>query len=360
MAVSIGSLKYDIIADTAQFQNGIVATRRELTAAKNVFRDTRTPAENLGIEIEGLSRLLKKGAIDQETYNRAVADLKKRAAIAEGGIKGLTAQFKNLSGTMKTAVKGFLAFQATRGILAGVRSELDRIDEAAKTSRKLGLVTDELIALQLAGMADGSVDMAVQRMTRRLAEAAAGTGEAKKAIEELGLSAQDLNLMGPFDAFAALSDAIAGVDNDADQLRLAFKLFDSEGAALVNVLKEGGQAVDEFRTKARDLGMTFTDDVARNVEEANDALPDDHRSHRGTRPGNQAGGGWVCEYGDSRGAWVYVHCLWPVGSGWQVTARDGCGVRTAAKGSASQSGPVAVSGGCRRPTQRRFSKATRR
>ena len=96
--VSIGSLRYDIVADTAQFQKGITASRRELTAAKRVFLDTRTPAENLGIEIEGLNRLLKKGAIDVRTYNRAVGELKRKAKEAAGGVSGLNASMERAAG----------------------------------------------------------------------------------------------------------------------------------------------------------------------------------------------------------------------------------------------------------------------
>ena len=41
------------------------------------------------------------------------------------------------------------------------------------------------------------------------------------------------------------------------RVRLAFKLFESEGVALVNLLRDGSGALDEMRERARDLGIVF-------------------------------------------------------------------------------------------------------
>lgn len=48
------------------------ALRELADAGVAVWEKTRTPAENYAIEIERLNMLLQKGAIDQDTYNRAV------------------------------------------------------------------------------------------------------------------------------------------------------------------------------------------------------------------------------------------------------------------------------------------------
>ena len=66
--VAIGSLRYDVIADTVQFEQGMVATRKELRQAEKAFRASMTPAQKYGFEVQRLSSLLKKGAIDEKTY----------------------------------------------------------------------------------------------------------------------------------------------------------------------------------------------------------------------------------------------------------------------------------------------------
>lgn len=193
------------------------------------------------------------------------------------------------------SMKGMFSVIATAGAsVAGLRSislEMQRIDEIAKTSRKLGLFTEELVGLRLAaaefsGMADRQLDTALQRMTRRLSEAADKTKTAsltmdgsvvqlsgvRKVIDDLGLSAERLNAVGPALAFREIADAIKEVKNPADQLRIAFTLFDSEGASLVNTLTQGSEAIDQMQVKAESLGMTFTDLAANRIEAANDKL----------------------------------------------------------------------------------------
>ena len=57
-------------------------------AARQVFEATRNDAEKYGAEIAKLNDLLAKGAIDQDTYNRAVAQAKETFHQAEDGADG--------------------------------------------------------------------------------------------------------------------------------------------------------------------------------------------------------------------------------------------------------------------------------
>lgn len=51
---------------------GVDALKQAMSEGKAVFAATRTPAEAYKVEVERLNALLQKGAIDQDTYNRAV------------------------------------------------------------------------------------------------------------------------------------------------------------------------------------------------------------------------------------------------------------------------------------------------
>jgi hypothetical protein len=55
-------------------------------------------------------------------------------------------------------------------------------------------------------------------------------------------------------------------------VRLAFKLFDSEGVALVNLLRDGSGALDEMRERARDLGIVLDEHLVRDAERARTEL----------------------------------------------------------------------------------------
>ena len=81
-----------------------------------------------------------------------------------------------------------------------------------------------------------------------------------------------MNQLSPEKQFQVLSDAINKVQNPADRVRLAMKLFDSEGVALVNTMKLGSQGLEEMAAEAEALGLTMSGAQAAGVEKANDAI----------------------------------------------------------------------------------------
>ncbi|APC46524.1 tail length tape-measure protein 1 [Alteromonas phage PB15] len=159
---------------------------------------------------------------------------------------------------------------------AMVRSQMSTIDALAKTADRLGLTTEALAGLQrsaeLSGAGANTLNMALQRMTRRVSEAAQGTGEAQAALRELGLDAQYLSTLSPDEQFRQISDAMAGVAEQGDKVRLAMRLFDSEGVKLVNTLAMGSEALLEQQRVAEKLGTALNRVDAAKVEAANDAI----------------------------------------------------------------------------------------
>ncbi len=162
------------------------------------------------------------------------------------------------------------------GITAGIASASDRIDGIAKTSDKLGIATDKLVgihhAAQLTGNSITQTNTALQRMVRRVAEAAQGTGTAKNALKELGISAQEMNRLAPDQQFERLAGAMGKVGTKADRVRLAMGLFDTDGVGLVNTLALGVDGLRDTATEAEKLGISLSRVDAAKVEMANDAM----------------------------------------------------------------------------------------
>jgi hypothetical protein len=129
-------------------------------------------------------------------------------------------------------------------------------------------------AAKASGVEQQTLDMALQRFTRRAAEAAQGTGEAKDALAQMGIALRDQggNLCSSEDLLGDVADAFARIEDPAERLRLAFKLFDSEGVALVNLLSDGGGALEEMRERARDLGIVVDEHLVRDAERARTEL----------------------------------------------------------------------------------------
>lgn len=192
------------------------------------------------------------------------------------GFGSATRGIKSVAGavlSLKTAIVGAVG---VGGIGLLVASSMRATDSLGKTARKIGATTQALAqmryAADLTGVATATMDMALQRFTRRVAEAANGTGEAKDALRELNLNARKLVQLPLDQQMFQLADAFSEVETDADKVRLAMKLFDSEGVALVNTLGIGKQALMEMAAEADSLGVALTGDAVAGVEDANDAF----------------------------------------------------------------------------------------
>lgn len=194
----------------------------------------------------------------------------------KAGFSGVTSGLKKLSGAvfnMKTALLGAVG---SAGFGALIKSSINAGDELAKTADKLGVTTTALAGLrhaaELTGVSTGTMDMAMQRFTRRAAEAAQGTGEAKGALQELGINAEELVNLPLDQQMSVVAEAMSGVERQSDKVRIAMKLFDSEGVALVNTLGGGAAALEQMTAEAEHLGLTLSRTDTAQMEAANDAL----------------------------------------------------------------------------------------
>ena len=181
---------------------------------------------------------------------------------------------KSLRRALSFAAAGVAVQQLTRRTQQAVKS----LDAIAKTADKIGVTTKTLQELRFAASQTGvetrTMELALQRFVRRTAEAAEGTGEAQDALEKLGIQLRtaDGRLRSADKLLTDTADALANVEDQGERVRLAFKLFDSEGVAFLNTLQKGSAALNAMRQEARDAGIVIREDVIRNAEEMNNKL----------------------------------------------------------------------------------------
>jgi len=183
-----------------------------------------------------------------------------------GGIGMVAGKLAALAGVSMTAAAAFNA----------VKAQFTEIDAIAKTASKLGIASEELVGLRHAAEQSGvgakDMEVALQRMTRRLADAANGSGSTGKALKTLGLDAKALGKLTPDKQIREIADAFTEVESQGEKVRLAFALFDSGGVGLINTLAGGSAGLDAMSQSAKDLGISFTDVEAGQIEMANDAI----------------------------------------------------------------------------------------
>ena len=198
-----------------------------------------------------------------------------KTAKAFSGLKKRFAQMRSLANVAGKAV-GVAFVAAAAGLAAMTLSAMKSIDALAKTADKIGITTEALAGLQFAaeqsGVSTETMNMALQRFTRRVSEAAQGSGEAVNALKELNIDAKSLSDLPLDKQMGVVADAMQGVGTQADRVRLAMKLFDSEGVALVNTLAGGSAGLQAMAKEADLLGIAISRQDAAKIEMANDAL----------------------------------------------------------------------------------------
>ncbi|MCD1588154.1 DUF4214 domain-containing protein [Halomonas sp. IOP_14] len=182
--------------------------------------------------------------------------------------QGLTV-LKRAAAPLAGAIAGMFAANT-------IQNQVDWGDQLQKTNLRIGASTEALsqynYVAKLSGVEFGQLTTAWQRQTRRIAEAAAGTGVASEALDRLGLSAQALNQLAPEEQFERIATAMQSVESSSERVALAQKLWDSEGVKLVQIVNQGTDAIATMRAEANALGLTISQDTANAMATYNDEV----------------------------------------------------------------------------------------
>ena len=168
------------------------------------------------------------------------------------------------------------------GAIVGVKKlvvdTLNFANRVGDLSVRLGETTEFLSEMSFvadrAGVKFEQMAVGIQRANRRIAEARAGIGETGKVLDELGLQIEnaDGSARNFEEILPDLADAINGLSSEQDKLRIAFKLFDTEGVSFLQFLKLGNTEIEALRGKAKELGLSLDRDTVKKAAEAGDAI----------------------------------------------------------------------------------------
>ena len=195
---------------------------------------------------------------------------------SKAALRGVAGGLKSVAAAALSMRTALVAAGAVTGMGLLIRSSVNATDALAKTASRIGTTTRELQKLQFASEISGltveQANMALQRFSRRAAEAARGTGEARTVIAELGLDARELAQAPLSEAMLQLADAFENVEGGTQKLRVAFKLFDSEGAGMVTMLNQGSEAMRRLFEDAEALGFLLSANAVAGVEQTQDSF----------------------------------------------------------------------------------------
>ena len=184
-----------------------------------------------------------------------------------------TKKVQNFSDKTIGSFKKLLPVLGVAGVGAAmtalVTKTLDYADKLGKLNTRLGVSTVELDKLRqvadLSGVRFEALTVGMQRLSRRVADAAKGTGPAAESLKELGLNAEELTKIPLDQQLKVILKQLEGVENGSEKVRLAFSLLDSEGVSLIQM----GKDLDK---NLANVQSNFTPDKVKQAENFNDQM----------------------------------------------------------------------------------------
>jgi hypothetical protein len=178
-------------------------------------------------------RLISVGQSGEQSLKR----IESSGERASGGLRDLGRHAELLRTGIRTLGGALIGVTTVGGLAALVDRSISAAMPSARPRTRSGSASRQCRScgsLPRHRASSSRPSMALQRFTRRAAEAAQGTGEAKDALAQLGIALGDQsgNLRQSEDLLGDVADAFARIEDPAERMRLAFKLFDSEGVAL--------------------------------------------------------------------------------------------------------------------------------
>ena len=154
-----------------------------------------------------------------------------------------------------------------------LREGLTKIDDLDKKSKGMGESVANIQAVafaagQTSGLPFETAVAGFEKMSKRVAEAAMGTGEAAMALKKLNIDAKELNKLKPYKQFQLLADAMEAVPHAGTRAALAAKLFDMEARRLHITMRGGAATLEEYKKQAQEMGILLDESMVADASES--------------------------------------------------------------------------------------------
>ncbi len=216
-------------------------TGQNLDQLKEKEDQTASSTSKLSAVLDGLGKVAKAGAA-------LVAGLAAAVAGVVAGVTGMVLKTAEASGQL-------VDLSAQTGL------SVERLQELAFVGDQVGVSTD-------------TVTKSMARMIRSMSDARDGTGDAKDAFRELGISITDSNgqLRDSEAVFAEVLDALGTVSNETERDALAMQLFGRSATELNPLIKTGSEEIARLADQARLMGAVMSEEDVMAMEAFGDEL----------------------------------------------------------------------------------------
>lgn len=262
----------------------LLAQKQKLLA--NGISETKNKLNTLKEAEKQVQEQIKQGKASQEQYDA----LKREIAETTNELKSLQTQasksrealqsISDKSGQVAQKTKGMSA--AAGGLIAGLGAtaykSAQAADEINTLAKQTGLSTAEIqkykYAADLIDVDLETITKSHAKLTKNMATAAKGTGDAAAAFKSLGVSVTnaDGSLRNNKAVFNETIDALGRVENETQRDAYAMAIFGKSAQDLNPLILGGSQALEQLGMDAENAGLILSQDTLDSANQFNDAI----------------------------------------------------------------------------------------
>lgn len=199
-----------------------------------------------------------------ESKRVSVGLLKKQLDSVSGSLSSFALSARTVGGALAVIGSGIAAF------VLGMRQSMAAVDQLTDRATELGVGNGVLQALEGAAIATGAkieqLAGAFTFMLDKIGDAQRGSEDARKFIEGLGLSVEQLAAIRPEQSFLLIADAINKLDSQAKKVSAIREMFGRGGIAVGPLLGMGSEGIIGAANKAGAGGMVLGEGAIKSVE----------------------------------------------------------------------------------------------
>lgn len=204
-------------------------------------------------------------------------------------MKGIGKSAGTMGAAVKKAALAFVAMGAAVGVAMGkaIKDWAAAGDQIQKMALRTGIATEALSELKYAAEISGAsiedLEKAFKRMSKTVVDASEGMATYIRAFNRIGLEVKDLMGLRPEDMFMKIAMAIGRLTDETTMAATAQDIFGRAGTALLPLIKQGIEGINELREQAKKLGIVFTQFAADQAAEFTDAMKRINETLRGIK-----------------------------------------------------------------------------
>lgn len=281
-----------------------IELRKQMAAAgggskeqKNRLKELNRALENSDLKTKKLQNASKRLGLEKRKASQATRKLTKDQRKLQAALRKTTREAKKETSALgkfgarvSTIVTGLAIRDFGRDIIAiftsaatavaGLVPEFTGVADAiGKTSKALGIGSDDLQRLRFAGersgVAVGTMDKSLAKLTKGLEDArVTGTGPVADAFDTLGLSVNRFQRLGTEQRVGLIADAMKKLDSPTQKSAIAMTLFGGKAKEMAVLLDEGSEGIKALGDRAEELGGVIDSSAIVSAERLADAFLD--------------------------------------------------------------------------------------